>query len=314
MDVHCEYLSKFYIFASQETSRQMLSILIPAKNFDCSELIIALHKQGEALDFPYEILIAEDGTDKDKLHLNAVADKLKNCRRIVKDINIGRSATRNLLASEAQYDGLVFIDCDAVVEKEDFLRTYADALKKKKVICGGLYHANVLPSKECTLRYRYEKKADRTRDAKTRSKAPYDRFTSFNFAISKDLFSSILFDTSITRYGYEDVLFGKELEKKGIEILHIENRLLHSGLEENAVFLSKTEQALRTLATIEKKVGSTPLLGTVSKLERYRLTGLFMRYWRHNRERLKNNLLGPSPSLFKFKIYKLGYYISLSRQ
>ena len=203
---------------------------------------------------------------------------------------------------------------DAVVEKENFLRTYADALKKKKVICGGLYHANILPSKECTLRYRYEKKADRTRDAKTRSKAPYDRFTSFNFAISKDLFSSILFDTSITRYGYEDVLFGKELEKKGIEILHIENRLLHSGLEENAVFLSKTEQALRTLATIEKKVGSTPLLGTVSKLERYRLTGLFMRYWRHNRERLKNNLLGPSPSLFKFKIYKLGYYISLSRQ
>ncbi len=314
MDLHCEYFSKFYIFASYETSRQMLSILIPAKNFNCSELIIALHKQGEALDFPYEILIAEDGTDKDKLHLNAVADKLKNCRRIVKDVNIGRSAIRNLLASEAQYNGLVFIDCDAVVEKEDFLKTYAGELKKNKVICGGLYHADVLPNKECTLRYRYEKKADRRRDAKTRNKAPYDRFTSFNFAIRKDVFSSILFDTSITRYGYEDVLFGKELKKRNIEILHIENRLLHSGLEENAVFLSKTEQALETLAAIEEKIGSTPLLDTVNKLKRYCLTGLFMRYWKHNRERLKKNLLGTSPSLFKFKIYKLGYYISLSRQ
>ena len=292
----------------------MLSILIPVKNFNCSELIMALHKQGEALGFPYEILIAEDGTDKDKLHLNAVADKLENCRRIVKDINIGRALIRNLLASEAQHPGLVFIDCDAVVEKEDFLKTYADALKKSKVICGGLYHANTLPDRHCTLRYRYEKEADRRRDAQTRSKAPYDRFTSFNFAIDKQLFNSILFDTSITRYGYEDVLFGKELEKRDIEILHIENRLLHSGLEENAVFLSKTELSLETLAAIEERIGNTPLLATVNKLKSYRLTGLFMRYWKHNRERLKKNLLGTSPSLFKFKIYKLGYYISLSRQ
>lgn len=292
----------------------MLSILIPVKNFNCSELIMALHKQGEALVFPYEILIAEDGTDKDKLHLNAVADNLKNCRRIVKDINIGRALIRNLLASQAQHPGLVFIDCDAVVEKEDFLKTYADALKKSKVICGGLYHANTLPNKNCTLRYKYEKEADKRRDAMVRSKAPYDRFTSFNFAIDKQLFNSILFDTSITQYGYEDVLFGKELEKQSVNILHIENRLLHSGLEENAIFLSKTEQALKTLATIEEKIGNTPLLATVKKLDRYHLTGLFMRYWKHNRESLKKNLLSSSPSLFKFKIYKLGYYISLSRQ
>ena len=292
----------------------MLSILIPVKNFNCSELIIALHKQGEALGFPYEILIAEDGTDKEKLHLNAVADNLKNCRRIVKNLNIGRALIRNLLASEAQYPSLVFIDCDAIIEKEDFLKTYADALSKSKIVCGGLYHANTLPNKNCTLRYKYEKEADRRRDAQTRSKAPYDRFTSFNFAIDKQLFNSILFDTSITQYGYEDVLFGKELEKQSVDILHIENRLLHSGLEENAIFLSKTEQALKTLATIEGKIGNTPLLATIKKLDRYHLTGLFMRYWKHNRESLKKNLLSSSPSLFKFKIYKLGYYISLSRQ
>lgn len=292
----------------------MLSILIPVKNFNCSELITALHKQGEALGFPYEILIAEDGTDKEKLHLNAVADNLKNCRRIVKDSNIGRASIRNLLASQAQHPGLVFIDCDAVVEKEDFLKTYADALKKSKVVCGGLYHANTLPDRHCTLRYRYEKEADRRRDAQTRSKAPYDRFTSFNFAIDKQLFNSILFDTSITRYGYEDVLFGKELEKRNIEIQHIENRLLHSGLEKNDIFLQKTEQALETLSEIKDIIGDTPLLRTVNKLSRYHLTGLFMKYWKCNMKRLRRNLLGNSPSLLKFKIYKLGYYISLSRQ
>ena len=292
----------------------MLSILIPVKNFNCSELIMALHKQGEALGFPYEILIAEDGTDKEKLHLNAVADNLKNCRRIVKDINTGRALIRNLLASQAQHPGLVFIDCDAVVEKEDFLKTYADALKKSKVVCGGLYHVNTLPDRHCTLRYRYEKEADRRRDAQTRSKAPYDRFTSFNFAIDKQLFNSILFDTSITRYGYEDVLFGKELEKRNIEIQHIENRLLHSGLEKNDIFLQKTEQALETLSEIKDIIGDTPLLRTVNKLSRYHLTGLFIKYWKCNMKRLRRNLLGNSPSLLKFKIYKLGYYISLSRQ
>ena len=292
----------------------MLSILIPVKNFNCSRLIHELHKQGEVLGYPYEIIVAEDGTDCNMLHLNAVADTLANCRRIVKKINIGRAAIRNLLASEAKHRNLVFIDCDAVVEKPDFLSTYADSLKDNKVVCGGLYHADSIPNKECTLRYRYEKEADKTRDAQTRSKAPYDRFTSFNFAIDKELFNSILFDISITKYGYEDVLFGKELEKRGISICHIENRLQHSGLEDNATFLAKTEQALATLATVKEKIGCTPLLNTVDKLNRYHLTWLFMAYWKYSRERLRRNILGNSPSLTKFNIYKLGYYISLYRQ
>lgn len=292
----------------------MLSILIPTKNYNCSKLIEALQKQGEALGYPYEILIAEDGTDKKNLHLNAVADTLANCRRIVKDINIGRAAIRNLLASEAQYPKLVFIDCDAVVEKEGFLASYAAALKEHKVVCGGLYHSETIPDRHCTLRYRYEKEADKTRDAQTRNKSPHDRFTTFNFAIDRGLFNSILFDTSITRYGYEDTLFGKELERRNIEILHIENRLLHNGLESNAVFLAKTEKALATLFEIRDRIGRTPLLDTVNRLEQYHLTKPFMRYWKHNRKRLIANLLGDNPSLFKFKIYKLGYYISLSRQ
>ena len=292
----------------------MLSILIPVKNFNCSRLIEALHEQGEALGFPYEILIAEDGTEKSNLHFNSIADTLTNCRRIVKDFNIGRAAIRNLLAAEAQHPSLLFIDCDAVVEKEDFLKTYALALKSHKVVCGGLYHAKSIPNKHCTLRYIYEKKADKTRDALTRSKAPYSRFTSFNFAIDKALFNSILFDTSITRYGYEDVLFGKELERRHIEIQHIDNPLLHSGLEENAVFLEKTEQALLTLDDIKEKIGSTPLLETVNSLNSCHLTGLFMKYWKCNRERLRKNLLSNNPSLLKFNIYKLGYYLSLSRQ
>ena len=291
----------------------MLSVLIPVKNFDCSPLIKALHKQGEALDYPFEILIAEDGTDSKMLHLNSVADELSNCRRIVKKTNIGRAGIRNLLATEAQYHNLVFIDSDAVVEKDDFLKAYITALQAYDVVCGGLYHPATPPNKDCTLRYKYEKKADKKRDASTRSKAPYDKFTTFNFAIKKDIFSSILFDTSITRYGYEDTLFGKELEKRNIQILHIENRLQHSGLENNATFLEKTEQALNTLAEIREKIGSTPLLNAAEKLNRHHLAGLFMKYWHCRKNHLRKNLLSQSPSLVKFSIYKLGYFLSLNK-
>lgn len=288
----------------------MISILIPAKDYACYPLVEALHKQGEASGMPFEILLGEDGSTAEGLRLNSAADNLSCCRRIISKENIGRARIRNMLAREAQYPYLIFIDCDAVVENEGFISCYARALKKSQVVCGGLYHAPTLPCNDCTLRYRYEKKADKKRDAATRGKAPYDRFTTFNFAIERELFLGIRFNERITKYGHEDTLFGKELKKAGIEILHIDNMLLHNGLESNEIFLKKTEQSLESLAMIEKEIGYTPLLDTVKRLSRYRMTGLFMVYWKHNRKRLRKNLLGNNPSLFRFNLYKLGYYIS----
>ena len=292
----------------------MLSILIPTKDYDCHILVEELHRQGESLGLPYEIIIGEDGTAEENLRLNTMVDSLTHCRRIIKKTNIGRAAIRNLLARESRYPNLIFIDCDAVVEKDDFLRLYADALKDYDVVCGALYHANEQPNDECSLRYRYEKEADKQRDAITRSKAPYDKFTTFNFAIKKDIFTSILFNESITRYGYEDALFGKELKRRGIPIGHIDNKLLHSGLESNAVFLAKSEQALATLLTIEDRMESTPLLATLRKMRALHLESIFMIYWNLRKESLRKNLLGRKPSLTKFKIYKLGYYISLQKK
>ena len=292
----------------------MLSILIPTKDYDCHILIEELHKQGESLGLPYEIIIGEDGTAKKNLPMNIVADSLPNCRRVIKDSNIGRARMRNLLAIEARHPYVIFIDSDAVVEKDDFLQCYAQTLKQCDVVCGGLYHANEQPDNECSLRYRYEKEADKQRDAIIRNKAPYDKFTTFNFAIKKEVFTSILFDESIVRYGYEDALFGKELEKRGIPISHIDNKLLHCGLESNAAFLAKSEQALATLLTIEDKIGDTPLLATLCKLRALHLESIFMTYWNLRKESLRRNLQGRKPSLTKFKIYKLGYYISLQRK
>lgn len=291
----------------------MLSILIPVKDYNCSLLIEALHAQGERLQVPYEILIGEDGSSQELLTLNAIADRLPNCRRIIKETNVGRAAIRNLLAAEAQYPNLIFIDCDAAVERENFLADYLQALKECPVVCGGLYHPDKQPGGNCSLRYKYEKQADKFRDAATRSKAPYDKFTTFCFAIRREVFEAIRFDTSITEYGYEDALFGKELKRRSIAIKHIDNPLMHTGLEENRIYLSKIERSLHTLAGIKEKIGSTALTNAAGRLERSHLTWLFMIFWRAAKPLIVKNLLGTAPSLKALNIYKLGYYIQCRR-
>lgn len=293
----------------------MLSILIPTKDYDCRQLIEELQRQGEGLGIPYEIIVGEDGTSQSNLQNNITADVLPNCRRVIREKNIGRANIRNVLAIEAKLQNILFIDCDAVVEKNDFLKSYIEALKACEVVCGGLYHAVALPDKSCSLRFRYEKEADKRRDAATRSLNPYNEFTTFNFAIRRELFLSIFFNTKITKYGFEDVLFGKELERRGIEILHIDNKLLHNGLEDNSAYLAKVEQAIITLTGIEEQIVTTPLLEAARKLRQWHLKWAFMLVWKAARRAMVKNLLGERPSLTLLKIYKLGYYfIAKERQ
>lgn len=291
----------------------MLSILIPTKDYDCHLLVEQLHKQGEKSGLDFEILVGEDGTSPQALHLNIIADTLPNSRRIIREKNIGRANIRNILAIEAKYPNILFIDSDAVVEKDNFLSSYCQALEKHDVVCGGLYHKSVQPDNSCSLRFRYEKEADKRRSATTRSKAPYDNFTTFNFAIKRDMFLSILFYDKIEHYGYEDTLFGKELQKRGANIVHIDNALLHNGLESNSIYLSKVEQSLHTLKTITAEIGSTPLLDCANRLRNRHLAKAYSLVWKIARRAMRSNLIGKHPSLTIFKLYKLGYFLSLDK-
>lgn len=291
----------------------MLSILIPTKDYDCHLLVEELQRQGEALGCPYEILLGEDGTRPENLKLNMSAELLDNCRRIIMEKNIGRANIRNALALEAKYRDILFIDCDAIVEKPDFLECYIKASQENEVVCGGLYHAEKQPDTECSLRFRYEKEADKQRDAATRNKAPYERFTTFNFAIRRELFISILFNPNIVRYGHEDTLFGKELERGGHSILHIDNRLLHNGLESNPIYLAKVELSILTLNEIKDSIGSTPLINAAENLQKWHMHGIFMFFWRIFKGTIRKNLLSKAPSLAMLKIYKLGFYLSQNR-
>ena len=241
----------------------MLSILIPVYNWDCSRLISDLHSQGIAKGMQFELIVADDHSTKTEItdKIRETVSRLEKCRLIALEKNIGRSAIRNLLAENAEGQKLLFMDCDAEVCSTEYLSDYMKAASSADVVCGGVKHPEMLPRNGVELRWKYEKKADKIRSAECRGRNPYSRFTPFNFLISRDVFQSIRFSTEFTGYGYEDVLFGLELEKRGVSIIHIDNPLLHLGLEDNAVFLSKTENALRNLSARKEELeqGSTLL-------------------------------------------------------
>lgn len=289
----------------------MLSILIPTYNYDCTSLVGDLQQQAQQAGIDYEIIVADDASP---MHIykekNREVNRLPHCRLIELNQNIGRARIRNLLASEAQYTWLLFMDADAKVISptyiDDYLRAMTDGID---VLCGGLCHTDTLPSPCVSLRYAYEKRADKQRAACYRSEHPYERFTPFNFAIRRATFRAIQFDEAITEYGHEDTLFGIELQRRAVPLRHIDNALQHMGLEPNEIFLEKTRAALRNLATMEES-----LQGHSSLLKAYRLLRCMgmhrsMGQWFARWEmRITAHLTGPRPRLHLLTLYKLGYY------
>lgn len=290
----------------------MLSILIPTYNYDCSALVFNLQAQVEHARIAYEIIVADDASELYR-EKNREIDTIPHCRYIELPENIGRARIRNRLADEAQYTWLLFIDCDAQVIHEHYI---ADYLKQTQydVVCGGLCHTDILPSTEVSLRYAYEKRADKRRAARYRRKQPYEQFTPFNFMIRRAVFQSIRFDERITEYGHEDTLFGIAMKEKSASICHIDNPLCHTGLESNERFLEKTRAALRNLAMMEPAMkGHSSLLRAYHLLCRLGMRRLAVTWFSKHEQRLTKQLTGQSPHLVNFFLYKLGYYFTIKQ-
>jgi len=103
-----------------------LSILIPVYNADCRALVKALTDEASAIGgLRYEVVVAEDGSHlQSALEVNRTIAHIPYCIYLERKENVGRARIRNFLAHQAQYDTLLFIDCDMKVIREDYLRTY----------------------------------------------------------------------------------------------------------------------------------------------------------------------------------------------
>ncbi|MBR1733699.1 MAG: glycosyltransferase family 2 protein [Alloprevotella sp.] len=296
----------------------MISFLIPTYNYDCTELASELSQQAHALavadsNFGFEIIVSDDGSRQEvREALRAGLRKVSNCRLIEQPTNIGRARGGNLLVEQAQFPNIVIIDSDALICTPDFVCRYWEHRGRADVVCGSLRNPSGGLRPGCELRMRYERAMERRRTTAYRNAHPYSSFTTFNAMFRKAVFDTVRFDERCTEYGYEDTLLGLMLEKNRFSVLHIDNPLVHNGIDSNESFLDKTEAAMRSLSRLgeplQSEAGASRLCRRMARLH---LLGLLRAAFLRLRTPLRRQLLGPSPNLYLFNIYKAGYYSTL---
>ncbi|EFC74272.1 glycosyltransferase family 2 protein [Prevotella melaninogenica] len=287
----------------------MLSILLPVYNCNCEALVTELHRQCVECGTEFEIIVADDCSSvASYIEHNLRIERLEGVRYITRKQNVGRSAIRNFLISQAQGEWLLFIDGDLTLDNSHFIRRYLQA--KSNVVVGGIRIGGDLNRWKNNLRYRYEKAYEQQNTPQDRQCHATKHFRTTNFLAHKDIMMEHSFDENFVQYGYEDVLFGKSLAMDHIAITHIDNPITLDFFESNSEFLDKTEQSLRTLYTFRNQLkGYSQLLETAEKIKKLHLQKLVNAAYFLVGQRIKKHLQGNNPSIFLFNVYKLMYYI-----
>lgn len=236
----------------------MLSILVPAYNFDVQPLVHDLLHQARQLNIPFEIIVEDDATPDKRLcaenHTLVMEPEVTYIQNIE---NIGRAKTRNHLANAAHYPYLLFIDGDAGMKQSDYISQYVQYIRFHQhadvpfVVLGGVAYREMVPDSPSRLRWKY----GITREQKTaavRNLTPYRSFTPFNMLATKSVFDKVSFDEWFTSYGYEDTFFGDQLRQKGVIVSHIDNELYHDGIDTNEEYVGKMMGAIDNLSQLYK--------------------------------------------------------------
>lgn len=295
----------------------------------------------DTISLGFEIIFADDGSaDATARQRNAIIAQLPYCQYIERPKNVGRSAIRNFLAHTAHYSHLIFLDGDVAIKRGNFVQTYLAHRNDADVIIGTLLFSRMQvacdtaediightkrakeETKKTTepmlyddnLKYRYEQQFLAKHPVKKRMQQPYASFRTTNFMVRRDLLLAYPFDETFHEYGYEDTLFGKQLKEHGATLIHLDNAATIADYEDNATFVAKTEESLRTLAAHAHQLqGYSTLLHTANKLKCLHLQPLIAFVFKLFKGLLHKNLCSNSPSVFLFNVYKLGYYINLTR-
>jgi glycosyltransferase involved in cell wall biosynthesis len=304
----------FAIFAMMT---QKLSILIPTYNYNVLPLVTSLHHQAQALNIEYEIRVYDDHSSQPDV-ANEAINELSSCTFTVLDRNIGRSAIRNKLASDAVYSKLLFLDADTAIIREDFIRQYLNTISEEtEIIYGGITYQPDPPPDEEILRWKYGNEREAL-SVTERNKDPHLRFLTLNFLIAKRVFEGHRFNEEIPNLRHEDTLFALDSKKKGIKVQHIDNPVMHLGLESSEVFLRKSMESVEALFQFVSEgliaAEETALSKKAISLKNQGLSSMVLRFYNVFRKKMKKNLLSKNPSLFIFDLYRLGYYLKLAKE
>jgi glycosyltransferase involved in cell wall biosynthesis len=292
-----------------------LSILIPVYNYDIRNLVKNLSDQASRLSIPVEIICIDDFSQESYKMVNKeVADYPYVCY-FEEQFNRGRTSIRNYLTHKASFEYILFLDCDSTIVSEDFLQKYI-AAPDAEVKVGGTVYTTQAPD-DWTYRLHWLAGSKReARPATERKKAPYSSLTVNNIFIKKKVFQKVLLNEAIKGYGHEDTLFGMDLKANNINLLHIDNPVLHAGLNDFNSYLSKTREGLRNLHLILQMQDTpihTNLLNLYTTLKKYRCIGLVRFILGLIYPILLKNLQSKSPSLLAFDLFKLKEFIDIEQ-
>ncbi|WP_312769776.1 glycosyltransferase [Epilithonimonas sp.] len=292
-----------------------LSICIPVYNFDVNDLVKDLQNQIISNKLDAEIILIDDASKTEFINKN------KNLEKAVKqfiflDKNIGRSKIRNLFLNYSQSDYLLFLDCDGKIINQNFLKHYTDFINTKNpdVVFGGRKVSDVKPSAEYGLRWKFAVERENL-PLKQRLKSPYLDFQTNNFIVRKSVLEKNPFNETITQYGYEDLIFAKDLFKNNIFIDHIDNPIFNNDVETNEVFLAKADQSAKSLSQLIKTDKDVERISKIKLAKAYSIlkkTGgifIYRLIYKFSKEYIKKKLLRGDASLKALDFYKLGQLI-----
>ena len=230
----------------------MLSVLIPVYNTDVRELVHELKRQCTDLRIPFEIRLIDDASLDSYRLINQEIKIQSNIEYSELEKNIGRSAIRNKLAKEARFEWLWFLDCDGDARvNPNLASTFWNKKNENSIVSGGRKYQQEIPEDYKLILHWMWGSQRELLNPEIRMKNPANAFLSNNFILHKSLIETVPFDTMLFGYGYEDTLFAAEVLNQGYKIEHINNPVLHAGLEENDVFMKKIDESIHNLLRLK---------------------------------------------------------------
>jgi hypothetical protein len=204
---------------------------------------------------------------------------------------------------------------DVLPKRKGFIKTYLNSIALNDIVFGGILYPTITDSFKKSLHYKYGKKREALSFKKRQSTNEYS-FTSANFAIKKELFKNVKFNETIKTYGFEDVIFSKDLVRKGYKITQIDNPVVHYGiLENNNDFILKEQESLETLHKLYKNkttdTKNVKLIRYYILLKRAGIINLYKNFFKLIKKNLLKNLRSDKPSILLFDLYRLGYFCSI---
>lgn len=291
--------------------RAGLSILIPVFNREVAALVAGLLAQAADWPGPLELILLDDKS--------AAAYQVKN-RPLASQpgvhyeelpANVGRAAIRNQLAARAHHEWLLLLDNDSLLPDGQFLARYAQAVRGQPAAAlfsgGTTYEAAPPADPALHLRWHYGR-AREMRPAAVRQRNPTSQLTINNALLRRELLQKYPLDERLSGYGHEDTRLGLELARAGVGVQHLDNPVLHDGLEPAALFLEKSQQAVRNLVQVLRTDGlgaDTRLAQAARRLHQAGLAGAVRAALAAAAPALRQHLLAAQPSLRALDALKL---------